>query len=316
MLVHEMYGSYYRAVSAILARALEGPVTRAEMGQICNALSYGDSALNIPAALTRNDWPLLRKDGTAILTHAPTLPLTLLERRWLKAISLDRRVQLFDADFSFLGDVQPLFTPDDILCFDRSGGDDYDDPVYREVFRVLLTAVQEKRRVKMTYVSQRGKTQEDECTPLRLEYSEKDDRFRVLCATATGVMTRTVSGVQRCELLAPHQGQLPDPDRREARRVCLEITDYRNTLERMSLHFTHLRKEVERAGERRYRMTLWYDPSDEREMVIRVLQFGPMVKVLEPATFREEIRARILRQAEKLGGSQEISHDDDGVGVL
>lgn len=301
MLVHEMYGSYYRAVSAILEKALAGPVSRADMARLCNEHSFGDSALNIPPALQKSEWPLLRPDGTTILDHAPTLPLTLLERRWLKAISLDPRVQLFDIDLTFVGDVEPLFRPEDIIRFDHSGdADPYDDPAYRAVFRTLLHAVEEKRRVRMTYASRRGKTRTDECTPLRLEYSEKDDCFRVLCATESSVVTRNLSGVAACEPLDVDPGPLPDPDRREARRVRLEITDYRNTLERMSLHFAHLRKEVERAGERKYLMTLWYDPTDETEMIIRVLQFGPMVKVVEPRSFVEEVRKRICGQAELL----------------
>ena len=94
-----------------------------------------------------------------------------------------------------------------------SGGDDYDDPAYREAFRTLLTAVQEKRRVKMTYASQRGKTQEDECTPLRLEYSEKDDRFRVLCATAKGVFSLRFTAAAR--------GGWSSPRRSGSCRVCL-----------------------------------------------------------------------------------------------
>lgn len=302
MLYHEMFGSYYRAVSAILRKAMTGPVTRVDMVRLCNEYSFGDSAISIPPALASQDWPLLRTDGTSLLDHAPTLPLTLLERRWLKAMSLDPRMQLFDVDLSFVGDVEPLFRPEDVICFDRYGdGDDYGDPAYQRIFRLLLQAVQERRSVRMTYASRREKTRTDECVPLRLEYSEKDDRFRVRCATERGVATRNLSGVTCCELLEAYEGSLPDPDHREARRVRLEITDYRNTLERMSLHFAHLRKEVERAGERQYLMTLWYDPTDETEMIIRVLQFGPMVKALEPASFVSEMKKRIRQQEALLG---------------
>lgn len=305
MLVHEIYGSYYRAVAAILRKTLDGPVSRADMVRLCNEHSFGDSARNIPPALLKQEWPLLRADGTTILDHAPTLPLTLLERRWLKAISLDSRVQLFELDLSFAADVEPLFRPEDIICFDRYGdGDDYADPVYRAVFRTLLRAVEEKRRVRMTYASRRGTMRTDECTPLRLEYSERDDRFRVLCAAEGDVVTRNLSGVTACDPLELDPGPLPDPDCREARRVRLEITDYRNTLERMSLHFAHLRKEVERAGDRKYLMTLWYDPTDETEMIIRVLQFGPMVKVVEPRSFAAEVKKRIGEQRALLGGNE------------
>ncbi|MBQ7849410.1 MAG: WYL domain-containing protein [Clostridia bacterium] len=305
MLYHEIYGSYYRTVAAILEKALEGPVSRADMARLCNEHSFGDSALNIPDALLKGDWALLTEERRSVLERAPAAPLTLLERRWLKAVSLDPRVKLFDVDFGFLGDVEPLFRPEDILCFDCYGdGDDYEDPAYQATFRLLLQAIGEENTVRMTYASRRQKTRTDVVTPLRLEYSGKDDRFRVICATEHGPAIRNLAGIVACEMGEKHTGPLPDPDKRETRRVELEILNYRNTLERMSLHFAHLRKEVERAGENRYRMILWYDTQDEPEMYIRVLQFGPMVKVVSPASFAAEIRKRVLAQAELLKDSK------------
>ena len=44
-----------------------------------------------------------------------------------------------------------------------------------------------------------------------------------------------------------------------------------------------------------YRLTLTYDSRDETELVIRVLAFGPMVKVTAPAAI---VKDRILRQQE------------------
>lgn len=302
MLFNEFYGSYYRAVAEILRLALEQPITRKDMVRICQEFSFGDAWLNIPKAMTDGTWPLLTGDGRSILTGAPVRPLTLLEKRWLKAISLDPRVQLFDVDLSFVEDVEPLFYPEDVICFDcYADGDDYTDPVYRAHFRTLLTAIREGRMVRMTYASRRQRTVTDEVTPIRLEYSEKDDRFRVLCAQGNAVKVRNLEGVRECALLGKYEGDLPDPDKRESRRVVLEIRNVRNALERVSMHFTHLRKEVERVGERNFRMTLWYDASDEPEMVIRVLQFGPALRVLEPAGFRSEVEKRVREQMALLG---------------
>ena len=305
MLFDEFYGSYYRAVSQILRRALAGPVSRADMMNICREVSFGDAWLNIPQALTDGSWPLLTEDGRAIIRREPVRPLTLLEKRWLKAISLDPRVQLFDVDLSFVEDVEPLFTPVDMICFDaHADGDDYADPAYRAHFRTLLQAISEGRSVRMTYASRRQRTTVDEVTPLRLEYSERDDCFRVLCAHKNAVKVRNLAGILQCELSGKHEGDLPDPDARESRRVVLEVTDHRNALERVSMHFTHLRKEVERVGERTFRMTMWYDASDEPEMIIRVLQFGPAVRVLEPAGFRGEVEKRVREQMALLGAEE------------
>lgn len=297
MLFNEFYGSYYRAVAEILRCALAGPVTKQQMVKICQEYSFGDAWLNIPRALTDGTWPLLDAQGRSILENAPQRPLTMLEKRWLKAISLDPRMQLFGLELPFSEDVEPLFCPEDFICFDRySDGDNYADPVYQAHFRTLMTAIAEKRRVTMTYASRRHRTNTDVVTPIRLEYSEKDDRFRVLCAAGQNVKVRNLEGVVACELGEVHEGELPDPDKRESRRVVLEVRDHRNALERVSLHFTHLRKEVERAGERTFRMTLWYDASDEPEMVIRVLQYGPSVRVLEPEGFRRAVQERVQRQ--------------------
>ena len=40
----------------------------------------------------------------------------------------------------------------------------------------------------------------------------------------------------------------------------------------------------------------FYDESDETEMVIRLLSFGPMIKVIEPLEFKQLIRQRLKKQ--------------------
>ena len=308
MLFDEFYGSYYRAVAEILKKALKKPVTQADMIALCDKYSFGQARMVIPAELSKRVWPLLKevpdskpKAWKPVIHNVPRTPLTTLELRWLKAISLDPRIRLFDVKLDFLKDVEPLFRPEDIICFDcYADGDDYADENYQQVFRTLLTAVQEHRRVEMEYVSRREKSNTDVVTPLRLEYSEKDDRFRVLCAAGQDVRVRNLEGIRSCKLGEVTEDPLPDPDERKTKTVLLEIRDFRNTMERVSLHFTHLRKEVERVDPATYRMKLWYDATDEPEMVIRVLQFGPTVHVVSPASFRAEVKKRIDRQVELL----------------
>ena len=75
-----------------------------------------------------------------------------------------------------------------------------------------------------------------------------------------------------------------------------EITDERNARERAMLQFSYLAKKTERIGEKTYRMTLYYRQEDETELVIKLLSFGPVLKVVEPETFVSLIRERIDRQ--------------------
>ena len=62
------------------------------------------------------------------------------------------------------------------------------------------------------------------------------------------------------------------------------------------LHFSHLEKKTERIGDNRYRITLRYDKDDETEMLIRIIAFGPVLKVTEPASFIELIKERLIMQ--------------------
>lgn len=76
----------------------------------------------------------------------------------------------------------------------------------------------------------------------------------------------------------------------------MELYDSRNALERAMLHFSDLEKETERIDEKRYRITLHYRQGDETEILIRILSFGPVLKVVEPASMVAQIRQRLSKQ--------------------
>lgn len=78
--------------------------------------------------------------------------------------------------------------------------------------------------------------------------------------------------------------------------LMLEITDERNALERAMLHFAHFEKQAERMDGYHYRLRIRYYENDETEMLIRVLSFGPYVKVLEPESFIELVKQRLVCQ--------------------
>ena len=62
------------------------------------------------------------------------------------------------------------------------------------------------------------------------------------------------------------------------------------------MHFAHFEKRVERVDARHYLLHVTYDPSDETEMVIRTLSFGPLVEAVAPNAFRELMIERLQRQ--------------------
>ena len=80
------------------------------------------------------------------------------------------------------------------------------------------------------------------------------------------------------------------------RSVQFELVNRRNALERVLLHFAHFEKQAERIDGQRYKVTIYYDKDDETEMVIRILSFGPMIKVTAPAHFINLIKERLIHQ--------------------
>lgn len=296
MLFHEIYGSYYRVTAEVLREAAEGALTQRRLTELVQRRAFAESMLAIPQGLQGERWRLLRRDLTTPIRVAPAMPLTLLQRRWLKALLLDPRIHLFEPDAAGLEDVEPLFTPDMFVWYDRyTDGDDYTDPGYIARFRTILAALREHRELFVRFDTACNAERALAVVPDHLEYSEKDDRFRLMAAEESGLgWTINLSRMLECRLGAP--AAVAPPRCREKAWLRFELIDRRNALERVLLHFSHLEKETQRLDEQRYRVTLRYDPQDETELVIRILSFGPMVRVLEPRSFVELLKQRIDRQ--------------------
>lgn len=297
MIFSEIYGSYFKAVSAILAKAVDGTLTEREITRTVLENAFGESLVAIPAKLSDGSWPLLTADYGTPLRHAPHAPLTTLEKQWLKALLLDPRVRLFDPSEEGLEDVVPLFTPDQFVYFDRySNGDDYTDPRYIEHFRLIIRAMHEKRKLRVRFHGHRGTRQSYICIPYKLEYSSKDDKFRLITGFRNKPLTVNLSRIDSVHILEPwDESEYLQPRERE-KTLVMELYDSRNALERAMLHFSDLEKETERIDEKHYRITLNYKQGDETEILIRILSFGPVLKVIEPETMVKQIRERLERQ--------------------
>ena len=297
MIFSEIYGSYFKAVSAILAKAVDGTLTEREITRTVLENAFGESLVTIPAKLSDGSWPLLTADYGTPLRHAPHAPLTTLEKQWLKALLLDPRIRLFDPSEEGLEDVEPLFTPDQFVYFDRyADGDPFDDPRYIEHFRLIIRAMHEKRKLRVRFHGHRGTRQSYICIPYKLEYSSKDDKFRLITGFRNKPLTVNLSRIDSVHILEPwDESEYLQPRERE-KTLVMELYDSRNSLERAMLHFSDLEKETERIDEKHYRITLNYKQGDETEILIRILSFGPVLKVIEPETMVKQIRERLERQ--------------------
>ena len=297
MIFSELYCAYYNAVAAIISLAIKGKCTEKDMQRLTHEYAFEESALSIIPSLKSGKWQLLRKDMSTPLKHEPTMPLTLLQKRWLKAISLDPRMKLFDIKLPELEGIDPLFTPEDYRIYDQySDGDPYGDEEYIRQFRVVMQAIREKSQIRFQMQTRKGNTISVRCRPLRLEYSEKDDKFRVITVGDRFVSTVNLARIRACvpasEKKKADENEIPTP----YGTLTVKILDERNALERFMLHFAHFEKQAEKLDEKHYLVKIRYDCHDESEMAIRILSFGPMAEVTEPESFRNFIVEKLKKQ--------------------
>ncbi len=296
MIFSELYSVYYHTVAKIIEAAFRPETTEKELQQCVVEGAFSESVLTILPALKSGKWPLLNGDLSPVLQHKPTMPLTTLEKRWLRAIAGDPRIRLFGVEFPELDDVEPLFTKEDYRIYDQyTDGDPFEEETYIRHFRLILTAIKTGRSVKIAMTNRNGRKMSFRFRPKGLEYSVKDDKIRIL---AEGCRFRqfNLGRVLECDFYDGKGSWKKTPRADRCRELTLMIKDERNALERVMLHFAHFEKQAERLENDRYLLRLKYYESDETEIVIRVLSFGPYVKVLEPQSFVELIKERLTAQ--------------------
>ena len=225
------------------------------------------------------------------------MPLTDLQKQWLKALLKDPRIGLFSPSTEGLEDVEPLYDLESVVYFDRYGdGDPFQDRNYIRNFQTILQALREDGSVRIRYRAAGGNERRYDCRPIHLEYSGRDDKFRLIAEgwkrTLTLNLGRMIT-VERKETQETELGEFPEDGERE---MTLELTDERDAMRRAIISFSDLEKETVRLDEKHYRIHLWYRQEDETDLLIRILSFGPVLRVTEPAELVDQVIARLRRQ--------------------
>ncbi len=298
MVFHEIYGRYYQTVARILREAADHPLDQGQINEIIRETAFEESSLNIPKALGQDRWQLLREDGSSILKNKPTMPLTTLQKRWINAISYDPRIRLFTDNPIHFPDVEPLFLPEDIHVFDKyEDGDPYEDEAYIRNFRLILDAIKNQYPIEIELINRRDKTVRAWTIPDYLEYSEKDDKFRLIGSGSKLGNTINLGRIISCEKCTDiEKFKLGKKNKPHPRSLTFELMDERNALERVMMHFAHFEKRAVKLEENKYQISLIYDKEDETEILIRILSFGPMIRVTGPQAFINLIKDRLSKQ--------------------
>lgn len=322
-LFSELYSCYYQIVDQILTEAESRPVTVKEMNEICRSLGFLESGVYLLPKLTDGEWKLLSKDGShyrALTKHHGILPLTRLQRSWLRTLLEDDRFRLFFTEEELLvlqdtaADAELLWRTQDFHYYDRyADGDPYASSDYRRHFQTLVKAIARRQYVNISYQSEKGNRITHHYLPLKLEYSEKNDRFRLLAVLeqerrSPFIHTLNLRGITEAGPLprfCEEEHDFAAIIRRSYYRepVRLLIRNQRNALERAMLHFSNYEKKTRKIDEDTWECLIYYNRSVETELLIEILSFGPAVKVTGPDSFLRQVKERLGRQMELFAGS-------------
>jgi hypothetical protein len=311
ILFHEMYNVYYRIVARLMERTTRAAFSDDDARKSARELGFEETESEFLTKLRNCDIPVFCKnaDGTysTPLEFVPR-PLSLLERRWMASILDDERMRLFLDDqqiarlVSSLGGVKPLYKKEDFRVVDGANDPDpYASLNYRKIFKTLLDARERKKFLRIRYQARSGSIRNVIVEPTALQYSVKDDKFRLLCKHrhGDGHARRIVMNVSRvvsasvCDASQPPLGPCAEP---ETKTAVIRLSAERDTPERAMMHFANYECTSYAREDGNIEMNIKYNEEDEKEVLVRVLAFGPQIRVLEPGSLVSMIKERLTRQ--------------------
>ncbi len=184
-------------------------------------------------------------------------------------------------------------------------------PAQHEHFQIIATALLGRRRLSMEHYNRRtDETTDREVSPQRLVYYRDNWYLDAWCHLRRALRSFAVDAISAVLLLPAKArnvaGKTLDAELgsgygifagRKTRKAVLRFTAERARWVSGETWHPEQRSRVDKQG--RYILTVPY--SDDTELVMDVLRYGPDVEVLRPASLREKVRDR-LRSALRVYG--------------
>ncbi len=310
-LFNSLYSSYYlivRQAIEFLLHEKDSKLDRAQLDKIIEKNAVLEDRIELYDIIEYQDQEkpsVFYYDGTSSKTrieHVPDFPLTTLQLRYLATVVRDKRFQLFFGNKqkellelqNELMHYEPLWSNDSVCYYDqRKDGDDFGSPAYREKFCTIIDAI--KNRKSLRIICGKGNT-ELKLTPRTIDYSQKDNKLRLFFKDSEYPVN--LCNIKCCTMIE----NLHSPDEFKTKYENLKVQIYDSSsnqyhFNRAIRQFSFYKKIVKQIKEKElYEMTVEYDKNDEAEIVIRILQYGPNMKVLEPQSVVEKVNAKVDRQ--------------------
>ena len=174
---------------------------------------------------------------------------------------------------------------------------------------MIYEAIQHGHKVHIFFKNWEGMELDVVCAPARIEYSRRDDTFRMWYVEEIESQIRIINVPRIIEVQ-----ELPDEgvNLEEQRKILDELVEEtvtnikiefyqgdRNLPDRILTEFSLWKKKcVYDVSSGKYTMTLYYSKLDEKEILIRLLSYGPYIRIIasDDNYVLSEIKERIKKQ--------------------
>ena len=129
-----------------------------------------------------------------------------------------------------------------------------------------------------------------------MDYSQKDNTFRLFVKELKYPIN--LENIKSYEIT----DQKPSKSEESSKYATLKVEIFDDTptkyhFNRAIRQFSYFKKTCQKTEETNtYQMTVDYDYSDQSDIIIRVLMFGPQMKVLGPDEVLQEVTRRVKNQ--------------------
>ena len=276
-------------------------------------------------------------DPSKIKSFYDLIPLTKIEKQWLINI-LDNPIAKCFLDENELNHIREriddpgLFDINQVVLYDQRRGMDeyYNDKKFQEKFRKILEIVYHDEETSIAYRPQRMKNDDTPTVykyiPLSVEYSKRDNKFRLITwnngkakklnferIVDIREIIGSVDEERKIRINNMYMAQKAD----KQHHLIIIFGETNGIPYRILNEFSCYKKECVRTHDGLYKMILYYDSDDTKEIAIRLLGYGSLVRVIqdsENGTVLTELTKRIKNQYDIFHNREIIKNHEEEIG--
>lgn len=263
------------------------------------------------------------------------LPLTKMEARWLKTVLEDPLARVFLNEEQITMMLETLkvapyevtsFMMESINYFDRYNLENRFITGKKKIsqegrhtekeisfLKTINQAIANEQILKIVFKNWKGEKIYITCAPIWVEYSRRDDVFRLWYIHKGKNEIRIINISRMQQVLVQKERKFDKNEQRIKMQelyaktmISIKVEFYqgeKNLPDRILTEFSLWKKKCTYNIEtQKYTMTLYYSSLDEKEILVRLLSYGPYIKVIadEDNYILAELKERIVTQRDRI----------------